>query len=390
MEKANQRIKILQHDLAKLAVTKASADDDSDDDDDLDDTEGIRAEIAEREKTLATHQAKLDEYAKHKKWNVDNLCQVKEERTYINPEAAKVGYTPTGFAQPSDTYEPPVKSAGSAAAAPKAAAPAPAASTETTNATAPAPAKPAATAAASTTAVSTTKSSTAVGPFKEPPEVGAFETYPEFTEKYADTIEYFMRIPDFEGSKDYLLKYGDILLQENAANYLLLATLEDEMNGHREDMKQTARQSQFISNIAELAKTLNTHPGNCIQPFFGRLQQREHVSEFLTGLKTFQDKIIDRAVVKKAEIDAERGDGGGGGAEDEEGHNLSDIPREDRLGPGGLDPLEVIETLPPEMVAAFESRDVEQLKQVLMTLDPEVAESHMKRCVDSGLWTANA
>jgi cell division cycle protein 37 len=46
--------------------------------------------------------------------------------------------------------------------------------------------------------------------------------------------------------------------------------------------------------------------------------------------------------------------------------------------------------LPPEMVAAFESRDVDQLKQVLMTLAPEDAEHHMKRCVDSGLWQANA
>lgn len=385
MEKANQRIKILQHKLEKIAVAKAADGDDSDDDDDLDDSEGIRAEIAEREKTLATHQAKLDEYAKHKKWNVDNLCQVKEERTYINPEAAKVGYTPTGFVQPSDTYEPPVKAAG-AATAPKAAvakkpaaAAGPAAETKTT--TAPAPAKPAA-------STSVTTKSTAVGPFKEAAEVGAFETYPEFTDKYAETIEYFMRIPDFEGSKDYLLKYGDILLQENAANYLLLATLEDEMNGYREKMKQTARQSQFISNIAELAKTLNTHPGNCIVPFFSRLQQREHLTEFLAGLKTFQDKIVERAVVKKAEIDAERAQEDVG--QTEGGQDLTDIPREERLGPGGLDPLEVIETLPPEMVAAFESRDVDQLKQVLETLDPEDAEHHMKRCVDSGLWTANA
>jgi cell division cycle protein 37 len=387
MEKANQRIQILQHDLAKIAARKAAAakdggDDDSDDDDDLDDAEGIRAEIAEREKTLATHQAKLDEYAKHKKWNVDNLCQVKDDVTRINPAAADVGFTPTGFAQPRDTIEAPVKAKAAPAAAsakePAAAAPAPAATKTTT-----APAAPANPAAAGPAPPPPAAKPAATGPFKEVPEVGSFETYPEFTDKYAETIEYFMRIPDFEGSKDYLLKYGDILLQENAANYLLLATLEDEMNGHREKMKQTARQSQFISNICELAKTLNTHPGNCIMPFFSRLQQREHVEEFLTGLKTFQDKIITRAVVKKAEIDAER-------AKEEGGQDLTDIPREERLGPGGLDPLEVIETLPPEMVAAFESRDVEQLKLVLMSLDPEDAEHHMKRCVDSGLWTANA
>jgi cell division cycle protein 37 len=221
-----------------------------------------------------------------------------------------------------------------------------------------------------------------LGPAKQPVDVGAFETYPEFTEKYAETIEMFMQIPYFEGSKDYLLKYGDILLQENAANYLLLASLEDEMNGHREKMKRTARQSQFISSIAELAKTLNTHPGNCITPLFTRLEQREHLQEFLAGCKVFTDRIVERAVVKKAEIDAER--------EAADAKDLSEIPKEERLGPGGLDPLEVIETLPKEMVEAFESRDVDQLKQALSSLDPEDAEYHMKRCVDSGLWTANA
>ena len=49
------------------------------------------------------------------------------------------------------------------------------------------------------------------------------------------------------------------MLQENASNYLLLASLEDEMNGLRGKMRLTARQSQLISNIAELAKTTRTH-----------------------------------------------------------------------------------------------------------------------------------
>lgn len=379
MEKANKRIKVLKHDLEKISKAKAAAaasnDDDDSDDDDLDDSEGIKVEMAELEKTVAAYQAKLDEYEKHKKWNVDNLSQVTEERTIINPTAAISDFTSTGYAQPKDTIEPPVKAPakkGVATAAKPAETKAPAASAPAPASAKPAPAKPAA-AATSKPAVQ--------GPFKEAVEVGAFETYPEFTEKYAETIEVFMQISDFEGSKDYILKYGDILLQENAANYLLLATLEDEMNGHREKMKLTARQSQFISNIAELAKTLKTHPGNCIQPFFSRLEQREHLTEFLSGLTTFQEKIISRSVVKKAEIDAER-------AKEDGGQDLSDVPKEERLGPGGLDPMEVIETLPPEMVAAFESRDVDKLKEVLMSLDPEDAEYHMKRCVDSGLWVA--
>jgi len=380
MDTANQRIKVLQHDLAKIEKRKTAAadgSDDDDDDDDLDDTEGLKVELIELQEQVAAYKAKLDEYEKNKKWNVDNMFQVKEERTIINPGAGKTNYTATGYAQPKDTIEPPVPSKSVQKKEPVKA---PVAETQEESVGA---SKPAVAAVAPTVAKPTaSKAVTTLGPAKEPVDVGAFETYPEFTEKYAETIEMFMHIPDFEGSKDYLLKYGDILLQENAANYLLLASLEDEMNGHREKMKRTARQSQFISSIAELAKTLNTHPGNCITPLFTRLEQREHLQEFLAGCKVFTDRIVERAVVKKAEIDAER--------EAADAKDLSEIPKEERLGPGGLDPLEVIETLPKEMVEAFESRDVDQLKQALSSLDPEDAEYHMKRCVDSGLWTANA
>jgi cell division cycle protein 37 len=225
--------------------------------------------------------------------------------------------------------------------------------------------------------------STTAGPverFENKADLGVMETYPQFCDKYADTVEDFMKIPDLAGTRDFLLQHADVLLQENACNYLLLASLEDEMNGNRDGMKLTARQSQIITNIAELAKTVDTHPGNVIQPFFKRLEERVHLEEFLSGVKAFQDKIVQRAVVKRQEMDAQR--------EQDEAKSLKDIPKEQRLGPGGLDPLEVIETLPDDMVKAFESRDVEQLKEALLKLDPEQAEYHMKRCVDSGLWSA--
>jgi cell division cycle protein 37 len=167
-------------------------------------------------------------------------------------------------------------------------------------------------------------------------------------------------------------------------------------------MKRTALQSQIITHIAELAKTLKTHPGNVIVPFFTRIQQREHLEEFLSGVKAFQEKIIKRAVIKRQEIDAQRLR-----EEQEEkaeeaaaaattrsatsgGVELADIPREERLGPGGLDPLEVIETLPESMVKAFESRNVDNLKQALLALPPDDAEYHMNRCIAAGLWVANA
>ncbi|KAH9580842.1 hsp90 co-chaperone Cdc37, variant 3 [Schistosoma haematobium] len=64
--------------------------------------------------------------------------------------------------------------------------------------------------------------------------------------------------------------------------------------------------------------------------------------------------------------------------------------KQKRLGPGGLDPVEVFESLPTNLQECFEKKDVELLKTVLCSMDPQQAEYHMKRCVDSGLWVDNA
>lgn len=391
MEKANQRIKSLQHDLANLKNTAAQLkDDDDSDDDDLDDGEAMRTEIAALEKENAVRQAKLDEYERNKKWNVDNMCVVKEERTMINPDGAKKNYTETGFAKStvdgsnamaerekalenSEEEKPKAKAAPEQAkAVPTEAKPKAASETTSTAITT----KPKATTTATT---KKQEGPSPAGPKRDESDISIMSYY-EFTQKYADTVEDFMAITDLEVSKEFLLKNGDILLQENASSYLLLASLEDEMNGYREKMKQTSRQSQIISSIADLARSLNTHPGNVIIPFFGRLNQKEYFDGFMAGVKDFQEKIIKRAVTKKAEMDRERAEQEG------QGVDLKDIPREQRLGPGGLDPLEVVESLPKSMQDAFESRDVEELKKALMELDPKDAEYHMKRCIDSGLW----
>ena len=396
MEKANQRIKMLQRDLEKLHTKKKKKDDSEDsddDDDDLDDAEAIRIELEELTSQNKARQSTLDEYEKNKKWNVDNMFEVKEERTVINANAAKTNYTPTGFAQSTVTGEEvkkkfaendkdeddddqiPAKTTDSVQSGPvkkEAAKPA---------------SKPA-------EALSTKKAAPKVGPSPKktstppsPTEVDSdpnfVYSYHEFTEKYSDVVENFMALKTFDESKEFLLQHGEIILQEHASNYLLLASLEDEMNGYREKMKQTAKQSQIVTNIAELAKSWNTHPGNVILPFFSRLQQREFLEGFLAGMETFVQKIISRAVTKKMEIDQTRRSG-----VEKEGVDIAQIPKEERLGPGGLDPLEVIETLPMEMQEAFESRDVEKLKEVLLKMDPKDAEYHMKRCVDSGLWQA--
>lgn len=384
MEKANKRIKMLERDLKKIKKRNEDDSDSDDDDDDFDDTEAIKIEIEELRSQNAQRQATLDDYEKNKKWNVDNLFEVKDERTMVNENASKENYTRTGHAQSTVSGEKAKKEFEEARrkAEQKDA-------TESTKKVSSAllkkatsgPAKPPST----TTAVATTKANT------DPTEVDSdpdfLYTYHEFTEKFAELCEKFMFLHGFEESKDFLLKHGDILLQEHSANYLLLATLEDEMNGKHQEMRQRAKQSQIITNIAELAQSWHTHPGNAIIPFFNRLEQRDFLEGFLSGVKVFIEKIENRAILKRREIDTAREQEQGSRVK-KEGVDLSEIPKEDRLGPGGLDPLEVIESLPLSMQEAFESRNTDQLRQALMDMDPKDAEYHMKRCVDSGLWNA--
>lgn len=392
MEKANLRIKVLQHELNRINMDNAGLGDDDDDDDDLDEGEGIKAEIQELEQANEARQAKLDEYERNKKWNVDNLCHVVEEKTIVGTKET-TKYTPDGYVVPTESLKPEAKSEEAAPSSKPTSV-----KEDVKEASVPSKkedAKPAPTTSTAKKATITTTASAsnetksaAVVPSKQGPkaDLGSFDTYHEFTVKYANVCEEFMKLSSLEATKTFLLQHGDIILQENASNYLLLASLEDEMNGEREKMRQTARQSQIISNITELAKSLKTHPGNVIIPFFQRMEKKELLQQFMAGCRDFEEKIIARAIVKRREMDEERA------AEQaeagDEGVSLEDIPKEERLGPGGLDPLEVIETLPQEMVDAFESRDVEQLKAALLTMDPEEAERHMKRCIDSGLWCA--
>ena len=403
MEDADRRIAEIQRILTKQSKSGGGGDDsDSDsDDDDLEDHEGLQAELDELNQANQARQGKLDDYEKNKKWNVDNICHVVEERTIVNKKVDAKFNAETGYAVDddkdgddkaaplkTDSAESSGKESNETKKVTKEAAPTAKMDNLSMNndgvekkkdaAPAPAPA-----AAPTEKAAAAASKPSPAGPDREKV---AMMDYHEFTERYADLCEEFMKIRDLDRSREFLLQHGNVLLQENASNYLLLATLEDEMNGFHDKMRQTARQSQIISNIAELAKSLQSHPGNVINPFFKRLEEKQHLSGFLEGVETFIKNIEKRAVTKRKEIDAEREREAKEALERGEGVDLADVPREERLGPGGLDPVEVFESLPVAMQEAFESREVDRLKEALMQMPPEEAEMHMKRCVDSGLW----
>ena len=112
---------------------------------------------------------------------------------------------------------------------------------------------------------------------------------------------------------------------------------------------------------------------DAIKPLFQKMLNpaaaqnfEEHLEEYIMHVKT-------RAEVKKQEMLE---------ADDDESEY---VPLQgEHVGPGGLDPAEVFETLPQVMQDAFGERSIEALKQALQALKPEDAQYHMKRCVGQG------
>lgn len=141
-------------------------------------------------------------------------------------------------------------------------------------------------------------------------------------------------------------------------------------------MEHIAHQCIVMQFILELSKTLKCDPRACVGPFFTKMQQanREYKDGFYDELNAFMARVKKRAQEKIEAAMAE--------AEEEE--------RQKRLGPGGLDPVEVFESLPESLQQCFETQNIEMLQETLLSMSKEDAEYHMDRCIKSGLWVPDA
>jgi len=141
-------------------------------------------------------------------------------------------------------------------------------------------------------------------------------------------------------------------------------------------MERVAHQTIVMQYILELARQLHRDPRSCVPGFFERLKtaEKQYMDAFEDELSSFIDRVKTRAKVRLEEATRI--------AEEEE--------RKKRLGPGGLDPIEVMETLPNELKECFSTRSIPKLQEVLSRMPKEESAYHMKRCIDSGLWVPDA
>ncbi|XP_023212656.1 hsp90 co-chaperone Cdc37-like [Centruroides sculpturatus] len=179
----------------------------------------------------------------------------------------------------------------------------------------------------------------------------------------------------YDDSKRFLQDHP-FLACEETANYLVMWCINLEVEQKHQLMEHVAHQCICMQYILELAKQLDTDPRACVSSFFSRIQlaDQQYKDAFDDELQAFKQRVKDRAEACIQKIAKE--------IEEEE--------REKKLGPGGLDPVEVFESLPEKMKECFEKRDIGMLQEVIAQMPEEEARYHMKRCVDSGLWIPDA
>mmetsp|Transcript_49387 Transcript_49387/g.86085 ORF Transcript_49387/g.86085 Transcript_49387/m.86085 type:complete len:169 (-) Transcript_49387:90-596(-) len=166
------------------------------------------------------------------------------------------------------------------------------------------------------------------------------------------------------------------------------------MKGNTDCMKKLCCQSQIISKIFEVAEPVHRHPRDMVDDFFDRYAaETGHLvrTAFQESVDRFVVNIQRRAEEKKREqIEEQRRKDASQGKIDMRKEPLVKamytMSKEERLGPGGLDPVEVFEGLPKDLQEAFRCGDIEMLTRVAEEMPEEEFNEHLQRCIDCGLW----
>lgn len=210
---------------------------------------------------------------------------------------------------------------------------------------------------------------------KEETEEEKEEKHKTFVEKYEKQIKHFGMLRRWDDSQKYLSDNPHLVCEETA-NYLVIMCIDLEVEEKHALMEQVAHQTIVMQFILELAKSLKVDPRGCFRQFFAKIKtaDQQYQDAFNDELESFKERVRGRAKIRIEKAMKEY--------EEEE--------RQKRLGPGGLDPVDVYDSLPSEMQKCFDEKDIQMLQEVISKMDPTEAKIHMKRCIDSGLWVPNS
>ncbi|KAK2500035.1 hypothetical protein MC885_002358, partial [Smutsia gigantea] len=179
-----------------------------------------------------------------------------------------------------------------------------------------------------------------------------------FVEKYEKQIKHFGMLRRWDDSLKYLSDNVHLVCEETA-NYLVIWCIDLRVEEKCALMEQVAHQTIVMQFILELAKSLKVDPRACFRQFFTKIKtgDRQYMEGFNDELEAFKERVQGRAKLRIEKAVKE----------------YEEVERQKRLGPGGLDPVEVYECLPEELQKCFAVKDVQMLQETISKMDPTVS-----------------
>ncbi|XP_048030417.1 hsp90 co-chaperone Cdc37-like 1 isoform X2 [Megalobrama amblycephala] len=166
-----------------------------------------------------------------------------------------------------------------------------------------------------------------------------------FNQRNEELLKHFGMLRRWDDSQRFLAEYHHLICEETA-NYLILWCFRLQAEQKEALMEQVAHQAVVMQFILEMARNTQQDPRGCFRQFFQKAKagQEGYLDVFHTELEAFKHRVKEYTMKSKGETQKD--------------------PVHQNTSPGyRLDPKEVLESLPP------------------------VAEYHVKRCLEAGLWT---
>ncbi|XP_016374260.1 hsp90 co-chaperone Cdc37-like 1 isoform X2 [Sinocyclocheilus rhinocerous] len=166
-----------------------------------------------------------------------------------------------------------------------------------------------------------------------------------FIQHNEELLKHFGMLRRWDDSQRFLAEYHHLICEETA-NYLILWCFRLQAVQKEALMEQVAHQAVVMQFILEMARNSQQDPRGCFRQFFQKAKagQEGYLDVFHTELNDFKQRVKVYTMKSKGETPKD--------------------PVHQNTPPGcRLDPKEVLESLPP------------------------VAEYHVKRCLEAGLWT---
>uniref|UniRef100_A0A915DRN1 Hsp90 chaperone protein kinase-targeting subunit n=1 Tax=Ditylenchus dipsaci TaxID=166011 RepID=A0A915DRN1_9BILA len=210
----------------------------------------------------------------------------------------------------------------------------------------------------------------------------AYKKVLKFFEDNDSLLRELSLLDGFEKLENYLLDHPH-LSSESTTNFLTIEALNLAIEKKCNlvfQMDRVAENCITLQYLLELAKSLNAVATNTniIKNFFKKISMADpsYMKMYKEEVDAFKGRLRKRAQDKR----------------DAAVNELEATAKAKRIAesPGGLDPQEVLDSLPEEMQDAFQTQSMDKMFEVAENMDPEVFQHHLQRCIASGLWVPNA